>query len=91
MGNVSYKSDSFIIFPSHGGFVAYNTNKEFESGHTHLRSYYSAKKAIWYTRNKRIPDSCSAYFLKSLMRLSEDDKYIERLEQTLNLQISNKK
>ena len=46
MYNKVYEKKEFIIFQVKNGYIAYNTKKSFKDGHTHLRSFESAKTAI---------------------------------------------
>ncbi len=42
----SMKKKEYIIFQVRGGYIAYNTKKCFQDGHTHLRHFDAAKTAI---------------------------------------------
>lgn len=70
----------FIIFKAGEDFIAYNTKKTFRNGHTHLKSMSACVAAIKLVRNREMPRSKSRYFHKSLIRLSTDQAYIERLK-----------
>ncbi|MDI7818091.1 hypothetical protein QMM58_17075 [Clostridioides difficile] len=74
--NKIYEKKEYIIIKSKTGYIVYNTNKKFEEGHTHLKSYNAAKTAIDLVIRRRIPRSYSVYFLTSLMRISNDIQYI---------------
>ncbi len=43
---VIYRKDEFIILKVSEGFIVYNTKKEWENGHSHLKSLKAAKTAI---------------------------------------------
>lgn len=62
------------------GYIVINKNKKFEEGHTHLKSYKLCKEAIKYVESNIIPTNKNIYFLDSLIRLSTDKKYIEKVE-----------
>ncbi|KXZ39722.1 hypothetical protein SAMN05661008_00600 [Alkalithermobacter thermoalcaliphilus JW-YL-7 = DSM 7308] len=85
MFNKIYEKGEFIIFPIKKGFVVYNMNKEFEQGHTHLKNFNAAKTAIDLVVNKKIPKTTNLYYLKSLIRLAQDPKYIEEIESFINV------
>lgn len=75
MGNQIYQKQGFIIFHCGDGYIAQNLDKDFEDGHTHLKNFNAAKRAIDLVIKKKIPRDSGNYFLESLARLSEDEKY----------------
>ena len=77
MYNKIYEKKEYIIFQVRGGYIAYNTKKCFQDGHTHLRHFDAAKTAIDLVI-KKVPKSTDEYYLVSLIRLSEDNNYIEK-------------
>ena len=76
VGRLFYNKGNFIILAVRRGYVVYNTEKEFNKGHTHLRNFKSAKNAIYFVINKNIPKESGLYFLTSLLRISSDEAYI---------------
>lgn len=46
MYNKVFERKGFIIFQVKEGYIAYNTKKNFEEGHTHLKNFNAAKNAI---------------------------------------------
>ncbi len=76
-----YSKDEFIILKKSRGFIVYNTKKEWEEGHSHLKSYKAAKTAINLVRKNKLPRSRGLYYLTTLQILSQDEKYIDRIEQ----------
>lgn len=58
----------------------YNTQKDFNCGHTHLNNFYVAKQAIYYVMNNEIPKRAGEYFLESLLRLTNNKKYAKQLK-----------
>lgn len=79
MYNKIYEKKEFMIFQVKEGYVVYNTRKSFQEGHTHLKHFEAAKTAIDLVLNKKIPRSTHGYYLTSLIRLSEDDWYINKI------------
>lgn len=69
----------------------HNENKPWECGHTHFQTadpgynLYLAKRAAYLALNKKFPDEKSDRFIDSLIRVSEDEEYIKKLE---NLKIT---
>jgi len=86
-----YSKEGFIIFPVKIGYVIHNTAKEFESGHTHLKSLEACKCAIDLCIYKKVPRSNSIYFLTSLLRIANDKKYVAELEHLIEIKIEKAK
>lgn len=83
--NKIYEKKEYIIIKSKTGYIVYNTNKKFEEGHTHLKSYNAAKTAIDLVIKRRIPRSYSVYFLTSLKRISNDINYIKSINKLIDI------
>ncbi|CAH2211852.1 hypothetical protein [Tepidibacter aestuarii] len=86
-----YEKKEFIIFPIKKGYVVYNLKKDFSNGHTHLRNFNSAKMAIDLVVNKKIPKSTNFYYLTSLIRISQDEDYINKIEELIETRKSKGK
>lgn len=80
MYNKIYERDEFIIFQVKNGYIAYNTLKAFQDGHTHLKCFGSAKTAIDLVIRKKVPRSTDKYYLTSLIKLSKDIFYIKKIK-----------
>lgn len=78
---VIYRKDEFIILKASEGFIVYNTKKEWENGHSHLKSFKAAKTAINLVQKDKLPRSREFYYLTTLQRISAEEEYIERIEQ----------
>ena len=76
-----YSKAGFIIIRVGKGFIVYNTAKAWEDGHSHLKSYKAAKTAINLVLKNKLPRSRGLYYLTTLQILSQDEKYIDRIEQ----------
>lgn len=87
MDNVIYKKKNFVIIRVRNSFIVYNLDKTFEQGHTHLTSFGSAKYLINLALAKSIPYHLDKYRLTSLVRISTDPAYQEKVSQL----IQNKK
>lgn len=83
MYNKIYERNEFIIFQVKNGYIAYNTKKLFKEGHTHLKSFRTAKTAIDLVIRKKVPRSTDIYYLRSLIRLSEDEIYIRKINELI--------
>lgn len=75
-----YENRGYIILKvkSKGrtGYIVYNTNKPFEKGHSHLKSFEMAKVVINNVIYEKKPKTGNIYLLESHIRLSDSDKYI---------------
>lgn len=70
-------------------YIVYNTNKEWknkngECGHTHVNTYQQALYLVDCAIHKKIPRRVNMYFLVSLIRLSTDTKYIEKIQKRID-------
>lgn len=91
MRNCLYEKEGYTIFQTSYGYVLYNTNKEFEDGHTHLEQLESGISLIELCVNKRIPNTRTHYVLSSLIRITDDSTYKQSLMTLLGLMAKPKK
>lgn len=74
-----YEKDHYIILKVKSGkkvgYIAYNTRKEWEKGHTHLESFNMAKTIIDNVIKHKKPKTKNLYLLQSHMRLSDSEEY----------------
>lgn len=79
-----YEKNEYIILKVYSGskvgFIVYNTNKEWEGGHTHLNSFDMAKTIISNVIQHKKPKTNNVYLMKSHIRISNDEKYIRYIE-----------
>lgn len=85
MDKLVYIKKHFTIIEVSNGFIVVNTSKVFKEGHTHLKSFNASKTAIDLVLNRKIPKSTNFYYLESLIRLSDDVKYIQKLNELINV------
>ena len=52
--------------------------------HTHLKSLSGARNAIKYVVSRKIPRRSSIYYLVSLIRLSDDVTYQDKVNELIN-------
>jgi hypothetical protein len=83
MYNKIYERKEFMIFQVKEGYIVYNAKKSFQEGHTHLKHFKAAKTAIDLVIRKKIPRSTQGYYLTSLIRLSDDDIYINKIKELM--------
>jgi hypothetical protein len=77
--NQVYSKHSYNIYKVSDGYIVHNTVKDFQKGHTHLNSFKSAKYLIDLAVHRSIPYHLDRYRLISLSRITEDEKYKEKI------------
>lgn len=80
-----YKEENFIIVIAGNGYIVVNENKDFDNGHTHLRSVSACKKVIHCARFRTLNGDMNNYMLTSIIRVSEDESYIRRLKELIRV------
>lgn len=87
-GKRVYKLDEYIIIEVHSGnrtgYIAYNSLKPWEEGHSHLKSFNMAKTIISNVKYHKKPKTNNLYLMKSHMRISNDEKYIKYIEELMS-------
>ena len=78
-----YKRKEYNIYKVNHGFIVHNTNKPFKSGHTHVKSFYKAKSFIDLCVRKKIPNTPRAWEIESLMRITNNNTYYNKLRDML--------
>ena len=79
-----YKDNTFTIFHTKDGYLLQNHTLE-GFAHTHLRNYRTALKLIELSIKKKCPLDLPKYLVISLIRINSDEKYLEKVEQVLNM------
>lgn len=86
-----YRLKYFNIYSNKkGGFIVHNINKEFQNGHTHINNYNTAKYIIQVALHKSLPNNKSIYIIDSLIRISNDNTYINELKNLKEKTITEK-
>ena len=89
VGKVKY---IYIYSNGDNRFVVHNTRKEFQKGHTHVNSFKTAEYLALLAVHKSVPKKhrLPNYLRDSLIRISEDEKYIEKVKTLTNKKKKNK-
>ncbi|MFL0198189.1 hypothetical protein ACJDU8_21880 [Clostridium sp. WILCCON 0269] len=74
-----YHNFNFKIYKSRKGYILHNIHKEFSEGHTHVERYDTCMVMIKLLERRQLPKSKSKYFIESLIRVSNDKKYISKI------------
>lgn len=90
-----YEREHFIILKVKSGkkigYIAYNTKKEWEEGHTHLDSFNMAKTIIDNVIKRKRPKTKNLYLLNSHIRLSDSPAYDRFINDMINARKNKKK
>lgn len=90
-----YEKEHFIILKVKSGkkigYIAYNTKKEWEEGHTHLDSFNMAKTIIDNVLKRKKPKTKNLYLLNSHIRLSDSPAYDRFINDIINARKNKKK
>ena len=74
-----YQRGEFAIQEVKDGYIIWNTEKDFQDGHTHISDLDTAKRIISLSVHKEVPKKLSRYLRVSLIRLSSDSDYTARI------------
>lgn len=78
-----YHDMNFKIYKAGTGYILHNIHKDFQNGHTHVQKYDTCMVMIKLLEKKLLPKSKSKYFIESLIRVSNDRKYIRKVTQLM--------
>ena len=73
------------------GYIAYNTRKEWEEGHTHLESFNMAKTIIDNVIKHKKPKTKNLYLLQSHIRLTDDPSYVKFINELVDAKKNKRK
>ena len=77
--NIVYEKGEFIVMKVRSddrvGYIVHNTNKKWEEGHTHLKSFNMAKELINNVTKHKKPKTSNGYLLMSHIRVTNDESY----------------
>ncbi len=79
MGNQVYARNEFIIIKMTRGFIVINKRKAFAEGHTHIKTFKTAKYLVDLAIHNSMPYNLSLYLLTSLTRISENETYQRKI------------
>ena len=83
-----YEKEHYIILKVKSGkkigYIAYNTRKEWEEGHTHLESFNMAKTIIDNVIKHKKPKTKNLYLLQSHIRLTDDPSYVRFINELVD-------
>ena len=90
-----YEKEHYIILKVKSGkkigYIAYNTRKEWEEGHTHLESFNMAKTIIDNVIKHKKPKTKNLYLLQSHIRLTDDPSYVRFINEVIDAKKNKRK
>ena len=90
-----YEKEHYIILKVKSGnkigYIAYNTRKEWEEGHTHLESFNMAKTIIDNVIKHKKPKTKNVYLLQSHIRLTDDPSYVRFINELMDAKKNKRK
>ena len=90
-----YEKEHYIILKVKSGkkigYIAYNTRKEWEEGHTHLESFNMAKTIIDNVIKHKKPKTKNLYLLQSHIRLTDDPSYVRFINELVDTKKNKRK
>lgn len=81
MSTQIYQNTDFKVYKVGDGYIVHNKHKDFKYGHTHVKKYDTCMIMIKLVKKRQMPKSHSRYFIESLLRISNDRKYIREIKQ----------
>ena len=79
--NLIYSKNEFNIYKSNDdGYIVHNTKKKFADGHSHIRTFNQSRYIVEMVTHKIVPNHLSIYLLTSLIRISNDEIYQEKIQ-----------
>lgn len=86
--NIGY--NDFVIDKTTDGYRVTRIDNH-KDQHTHLKSYAACNSIVHNVINKKIPKNVSNYYLTSLIRLSDNDKYSYKIQELIETRKSKGK
>ena len=90
-----YEKEHYIILKVKSGkkigYIAYNTRKEWEEGHTHLESFNMAKTIIDNVIKHKKPKTKNLYLLQSHIRLTDNPSYVKFINELIDAKKNRRK
>ena len=74
-----FQRKEYSIYKAKDGYIIHNTNLPFKGHHTHIRSFHKAKSLVDLCIRKKLPDTPRAWEIQSLLRISNNQTYKNKL------------
>lgn len=81
-----YKKKSYNVYAANNNtYIIHNAAKDFEHGHTHIREMNTCKYLIDLCIHKTVPNMNNIRLLESILRISDDEKYKDRIRHKIDI------
>lgn len=91
MNNYIYRYEQFVLKKTlDGNFVVVNINSKYEC-HSHVKTVEAGKALCKLAAKHKLPKKKDLYFVESLIRLSNNKKYLAELKRLKNDLINEQK
>ena len=89
MSNYVYRYEQFVVRKTtDGGFVVVNTKSSYDC-HSHVKSVQAGKALCKLAAKHKLPKNNDLYFIESLIRLTNNKKYLCELNKLKNDIVNN--
>ena len=78
-----FQRKEYSIYKASGGYIVHNTNGDFRNHHTHVRTFSKAKSIVDLCIRKKLPNTPRKWEIESLMRLTRNNAYYNKLRDLL--------
>ena len=78
-----FQRKEYSIYKANDGYIIHNTNKEFSKGHTYVCSFNKAKSLVDLCVRKKLPNTPRRWEIESLMRVTNNNTYRNKLRNML--------
>lgn len=77
--NIIHKNKNFIIYKTNDGYIVHNVDMD-GFAHSHIKNFNTCSRIIDLSINKKCPLDIPKYLLISLIRVNNDEKFINNLQ-----------
>ncbi len=85
MGMQVYQEGTYKVYRAGHNYIVHNAQYDFKEKHSHVHNFQIAKKLIHCVNHRIIPRSFNFYLLTSLIRLSDDEVYISKIQDLIDV------
>lgn len=85
MGRQVYQEGKYKVYRVGNNYIVHHSKYLFNDAHTHVRTLNTAKKVIYCSMNGIIPKTFPEYLLYSLIRISDDEDYIAKVNSLIEV------
>lgn len=80
--NLIYQNGVYVIYRVDNGYILRNVSMD-GFAHTHIKSFVCCIDLIKLSLKKKLPHHLSKYLLISLLRINDDEAYVQKINELL--------